>query len=198
MNRKKSRVKKPIYTVRNALRPQVKNSDELSAGEKFYQKNYVMIWVVVIFFIVPLFIWVWGSCLGKSDSAPGPVSILPLAQLERLHDRYPEGYRLFEISGGKMIPLKPDTFPEKFRANWSYSKVSFKNDKNEIKIYLPDIYYEPGHFRFVALNSTISKTKDFMFGLLRSDTSELIVEIIEDPGDKLICILGIRSIGNVE
>ena len=194
MKRRKSRIKKPIYTVRNALRPQMRTSDDRSPHAEFYEKHYVVIWVIVIFIILPLFIFLRGLYLGKVNSVKTQTEILSQTQLEELNNRYPEGYILFEISGGKMTPLKLNTFPKKFQANWSYARVSFKNENNDIRIYLPDIYYEPGHFNFVTLDATFSKTKGRIFTFLKNDTSELAIEIIEDKGDKILCVLSIRSI----
>ena len=193
MSKKKSRIKKPIYTVRNALRPMVKKSEVVSAEAEFYEKHTIAIWVVVIFIIVPGFIFLRGLYIEKKNPTMSPAAIAAQSQFDRLRQKYPEGFRLFEISGEKIKVLRSDNFPGAFQANWSYAKIRNK-DGSVIGIYIPDIYYEPGGFDFVTVDVTFPRKQGEAFSLLKSDKCEITIEIVEDTGERILCALSIRNI----
>lgn len=193
MEKRKSRIKKPIYTVRNTLRPQHKWSEKDPHQSKFYEENYIAIWVVIIFVIVPLLIYARGFYSEKVNSHNVPVSAIAPAQMERLNQKYPQGYKLLEISGGKVVPLKADTFPGSFQVNWPQAKTTLQDGGNEIGINLPDIYYEPANIIFMTVNAVIPRRVGEIFSLYKNNSKEITIEIIEDSGEKTLCALAVRD-----
>lgn len=193
MKNRKSRVKKPIYTVRNALRPQFKSSREGPYQSKFYEENYIVIWVVIIFIIIPLLIFIGGFAREKINARQLPTTAIASQQFDQLKLKYPQGYKILEISRGKIVPLVAGTLPNTFQVNWPNAQVKILSDENLIKVVLPDVYYEPGNFNFVTLGATFPRRTGETFSIHKSITHELTIEILEDSGEKILCALAIRD-----
>ena len=204
MNKKKSRIKKPLYTVRNASRVTFNQSTQQPARDGFYEKHFMAIWVVIIFVVVPALIWLRGSSLEKNNPVSNAGQFSYSASLkESLQIKYSQGYQLLGIIGDKIRPLKLNTFPKTFQANWDLAKIlpakvsgsrDQEADKNVIRIYLPDVYYEPGQFNFVTFDATFSRRVGEVFSIYKNQTQEVTFEILEDFGDRILCVLGVRDI----
>ncbi len=191
MSKKKSRIKKPIYTVRNILRQRMKKSEAISSEREFYEKHMVIIWAVVIFIMLPTAIYLWGLFQEKKTRIQVPQNVLSEVQLQKLNLKYSHGFKVLEITQDKIKPTSIDTFSEPFRAHWASAKI-LKFDSGEIRVYLPDVYYELGQLRGETLDATISRRPEEVFEILSKPTGSITLEILEDSGDKILCALSVR------
>ena len=148
--------------------------------------------VALIFGVVTFFRWD-PVRKDRAEFAPLMESLNQEKQYA-LSQKYIYGYRLVGIQDEKIVLLDWDTLDKEFQADWKHAKI-FKIDNEEIYIRLPAVYYSPAQFSISQLEIALPKGARSTVSLARLDGAELVGEILEEQGNKMLCLFSFRTIG---
>lgn len=114
--------------------------------------------------------------------------------------KYPQGYKLIVITNDEIIHTDYDHLPDKLQVDWKELIVKklkadqLKNMPERIRIQLSGLSYAPTGISGITITSTFTRQKGMIGSFLKFNGLELVAEIIEDQGNMIFCLLGLRQI----
>lgn len=112
---------------------------------------------------------------------------------------YPHGYKIIALTDKNIIHTSFDTLPEELEIDWDNLSISriqadqFKKTNEKIKIKMSGINYAPAGVSGLTISTTFTRRKGATVSLIRFNKLEFVVEIIEDDGSQIFCLLGLRG-----
>jgi len=114
-------------------------------------------------------------------------------------EAYPYGYKIIAFTDKNIIHTFFDTLPEDLEINWKDLSVAriqasqIKNTDEKIKITMANINYAPADVSGLTIVTSFSRKKGIRTSLTRLGGLEFVAEIIEDNGQELFCLFGLRG-----
>lgn len=172
--------------------------------EKFSFRSFLRENRVPLFFIVLALAGItalWMTLPLKEtvpDDITATLKTLAEEQLPRWAQKYSKGYKLIVITDQEIILTDYDRLPENLRADWKHLVIKrlkadpFKNIPERIQIELSGLSYAPADIFDVTASAAFTRQKGMTGSFLKFDGSELAAEIIEDQGNRIFCLFGLR------
>ena len=143
----------------------------------------LLVGVIVIGLII--FIPRWDSLMSKQEKESSEPSISQELK-QQLLNKYPNGFKLLEIRNWGLKSLD-DTLSSEFKVDWDRVKlIRFDNEK--IRIKLPNAYHDSTHSVLKNLMVDFQRHHHELIRINQLTNFDLLAEIIEDDGNKMVCL----------
>jgi hypothetical protein len=125
-----------------------------------------------------------GSDIEKLKSQ---MSVLQENMGKELNSQFPDGYQLFGILNGQIIP-SPKPSSEELKISWSTAKI-LKVTKDFVDIMLPDSIL-PGNIVFKGNTVSVKNEEGYTSGGFEINGWRSIVKILKSRDDEIIALVG--------
>ena len=158
---------------------------------------------IEIFFTVILIVGVSGIILlgpdkGAIKEMSASVSSVIEEKSQYWDEAYPYGYKIIALTDADIVHTSFDTLPEDLEINWKDLSVvriqtrQFGSMDEKIKISMTGIHYAPAGVSDLAITTTLIRKAGASAFLTRFNDLEFVAEIVEDNGEQVFCLLGLR------
>lgn len=202
-NNSRGRIKRRRH-LRNQRDRQAGREKKKYARETFILSSFLKnrkweIFFLLVMLIVIMLIVALGPDKRAIKKMSDSVSSLIADQSASWKEAYPYGYKIIALTEREIIHTSFDTLPEALEIHWKNLSVAriqadqLKNTDEKIKIEMPDINYAPANISRRTVTASFTRKKGMVTSLARWGKMEFAVEIIEDDGERLFCLFGLRS-----
>ena len=156
----------------------------------FFRTYQVEFLVGMIIVGIIVFVPRWDSWMSKQEKK-STVSTIPEELKQQLLSRYPNGFKLLEIRNSGITSLD-DTLSSDFSLDWNAAQL-IKLDSGKIRIKLPNAYHDSTHSVLKNLLVDFQRHHHEFIHINQLTDFELLAEILEDDGDKVVCLFSFES-----
>jgi hypothetical protein len=167
---------------------------------KLFLKKYTVEVSLVVFLITGVStVILLGPDKKAVNERQDAVRVLLRDRTYEWDEAYPYGYKIMAFTGKEIIHTSFDTLPKDFRIDWRNASVariqasSLTNTDEKIKITMRGIRYPPAGVSGLKVTTTFSSRKGVVAKLARIGELELVAEIVEDNGEVLFCLIGLKE-----
>lgn len=186
MNQKKTKHQKRLEEIRSKkIRRTIRFQLQPFSGWDFIRTYQLELLVGVIVICIFVFIPRWDSWMSQQEKKSSESSISEEMK-QQLLGKYPNGFKLLEVRNWGLRSLD-DTLSSDFQLNWEGAQlIQFSGGK--IRIKLPHAYHDPSQGILKNLIVDFERHHHEMIRINQLTTFNLLAEIIEDDGDKVVCL----------
>jgi len=112
--------------------------------------------------------------------------------------KYPSGYKIIVFVDNYVLHTQQDTLPEDLKIDWNnVSRLRTPSDLTQkteakIKITIPIMSYAPAEIFNLKVSTTIYRNQKKSWKVAALSWHNLFIEIIEDNGEEIFCLLGFQ------
>ena len=165
----------------------------------FLKRHKVEIFLFVFLAAGVLSIILLGPDKGEINEMRASVSSVVEEKSQYWDEAYPYGYKVIALTDADIVHTSFDTLPEDLKINWKDLSViriqakQFGSTDEKIKISMTGIYYAPAGVSDLAITTTLIRREGTSVILTRFNDLEFVAEIVEDNGEQVFCLLGLRQ-----
>ncbi len=155
---------------------------------RFYEEHHDLIWLLSGFLILILTMFCWRPWMDKQHQIHGILSTLNSTRMLELKLENTNGFKLFIISGTKIVPVKHDSLSKTFKINWNKAKV-LSNDSYAFQLYLPNSFYKDKVFSLEELQPMLNTKSDQPQLILTASGIQLFLQVLDQKDDQILCLI---------
>jgi len=164
-------------------------------------KKYVVEFSLIVFVIIGvLFIISLGPDQKATKKLRESFNSSLNSQSWEWDEEFLQGYKIIVFTDKDIIQTSFDTLPDDLKINWKKMSVvriqanQLSGTTEKIKITINDITYASVGMSGLTARAVLSRQKGTIAKLANFGNIEFIVKIIEDDGDQVFCLFGLRNL----
>ena len=193
MNKKKTKHQKRLAQIQNKkIQRTIRFQPQPFSLWDFFRTYPAELLAGAIIIGIILLIPRWDSWMNKQEKKAA-VSTIPEELKQQLLGRYPNGFKLLEIKNRRMTSLD-DTLSSDFRLDWDGAQL-MQLDSGKIRIKLPNAYHDSTRGILKNLVVDFQRRHHEFLHINQLTDFELRAEILEDDGNRVVCLFSFEVIG---
>jgi hypothetical protein len=164
----------------------------------FFRRHKVEMFLLMVLAVGVFIIISFGPDKGAINEMRDSVSSVIEEGSQYWEESYPYGYKIIALTGTDIIQTSFDTLPEDLKIKWknlAVARVQTKESGNlseKIEMGMSGIQYAPAGVSNLSITTTLIRKKGASSILTQFDDLEFAAEIIEDNGEQVFFLFGLR------